>query len=135
MAFAPEDVNNGVEQQLQDSGGNDAADHGSSDAFHDIRTALVGGRPHDWQEAKENGTDGHDFGPDALDGAFDHSGLEVAHGSHSASGAEFVPGMVKREEHHDAGLRIESGKGHEADPDLRAHVVTKDVKEPESAHK
>ena len=48
--------------------------------------------------------------------AFDDGQAQVAHGVHAAEGAEFVPGVVEVEEHHDAGLGVEARERNEADP-------------------
>src|SRR5262249_30012807 len=108
MAFAPENVNHGIEEQFEDAGGDDAADHRGSDAFHYIGPALIGGRPHDREEAEHDSADGHDFGSDPLDRAFDDCSLQIVHGIHFAGGAEFVPGVVEIEEHDNAGFSVEA---------------------------
>src|SRR5438876_12090383 len=89
MSLAPEDINYRVKEQFQNTGGDDAADHGSGDAFHDIGSALVGWRPHDGEETEKNGADGHDLGADALNSAFDHRGLEIVHCFHATRGTKF----------------------------------------------
>src|SRR6516164_2566872 len=131
MTLAPEDVDGGVEEEFEDARGNDTANHRSGDAFHDIGAALVGWGPHDGEQAEEDGANGHDFGANALDGAFNDSGLEVVHGVHATGGAEFVPGVVQVEEHDNAGFGVQASECDEADPDGHAHVVTQYIEKPE----
>src|SRR5439155_7079047 len=77
VSLAPEDVNHGVEQQLQDSRCDDATNHGRGDSLHHVRAALRGGRPHDWEQAEQDCADGHDLRANALHCSFDHCSVQV----------------------------------------------------------
>src|SRR5438105_4349387 len=133
MAFSPKNINDRIKKQLKDARGNDAANHRGGDAFHDIRAALATRRPHNGKQSEKNGTNSHDFGPDALDRAFDDSGLEVVHGIHAPRSAEFVPGVIEVQQHDDAGFGVEAGESNEANPDGDTHVIAEEVEKPERA--
>src|SRR5205085_9888373 len=134
VTLAPEDVNHRIQQQLQNSRGNDAANHRSGDAFHNVRAALCGRRPHDWEQTEKDCADGHYFGPDALHRPFDNGGVEVIHRVHPSSRTEFVPGVVEVEQHYNARLSVKTRECNEPHPHGDAHVVPQHVEKPERAH-
>src|SRR5438477_4301802 len=49
FASSPDDIDHGVNEQLQDCGGDNATDHRRGDALHDVGASLHSGRPHDRQ--------------------------------------------------------------------------------------
>ena len=82
VSFAPEDINHGVEQQLQDSRCDDAANHWRGDAFHHVRAALSRRRPHDGKQTEQDGANRHDFRANALHCAFNNGRTQVVHAVH-----------------------------------------------------
>src|SRR5437660_8979372 len=133
VAAAPNGEDDRVEEEFEDTGGNNATNHGCGDALHHVSAALRGGRPHDRQKPEKDGANRHNFGPNALDGAFDNGVLQVRRGVHSTCSAEFVPSVVEVKEHDNAGFGIEAGKGNETDPDSHAEIVAEEIEQPERA--
>ena len=134
MPFAPQDINDRIQQQLQNARREDAANHRSGDAFHHVRARLRDRRPHDGQQTKQNGAGGHDFGADALHRTLDDGGIEVAHGVQTTGGPELFPRLVEIEQHDDSRFRIQTGQRDETHPHGDAHVVIEQVKKPKRAH-
>src|SRR5581483_5758801 len=66
--FPPHHKNHRVNQQLKDSRSNHPTNHRRGDSLHHIRAALGGGRPHDRQQTKQDGADGHDLWANTLHG-------------------------------------------------------------------
>src|SRR6266436_2499307 len=134
MPSAPESVYYRVEEQFQNAGGNDAADHRRGDSLHHVGSALCGRRPHDGKQPKKNSADCHDLRADALDGPFNDRALQVGLRVHAARGAKSVPGLVEIQQHHDASFRVKPGQRDKADPYGHAHVVAEQIEKPERAH-
>src|ERR1700737_5292752 len=113
----PDEVQRGVDDQLENRGSDDAAHHRCGDALHHVGAGAL--RPEAGNQADEDGRDRHHLGTDALDRAV-HDGLArlVAR-----SGFAFFPGEVEVEQHDDARLGIESRERNEPHPDGDRHVV------------
>src|SRR5436190_4614428 len=63
----PEVINCRVNQQLHECGGDDAADHGSGDAFHDIGDRAMA--PENGRKTGNDDASGQGIGTDAFDRA------------------------------------------------------------------
>src|SRR5436309_1167065 len=131
MMTPPNYVNGGINQQLENAGSDDAADHRGGDALHDIGSGLIGGRPHDRQQTEKNRCDGHDFRSNPLHCAFDNSCLQISHGCHATFLPELIPSVIEVEQHDDACFSIESRQGNDADPYGGTEVVAQNVEQPE----
>jgi len=128
----PDQINGRVDGELQDLGGDDPADHGCGDPFHDIGACAVA--EHDRDQAREDDPHGHEFGPDPFDRAVQDGILEVALCIHPTLSFPFPARQVQIEKHDHPGLCVQPGEGDHADPDGDAHVVIEHIKKPERSH-
>ena len=129
---APEAVDRGIDHQLQQERGEDAADHRRGDALHHVGARARG--PHDRHQAHEHRRHGHELRPDALHGAVHDRLLQIA--AACAGGParrRFVVGEVEIEQHEDAGLGVHAHQRDQPHPHADAHVVAEQVQQPDRA--
>jgi hypothetical protein len=93
------------------------------DGFHHVRphTCL----PQDRHKARQNSRHGHQFGAQALDGAFDGGLLDVGALQDGSGGKPPVERFVQIDDHHDTRLDRDPKQRDVANPDRNAEIVAK----------
>src|ERR1700731_1662317 len=104
-------------------GGNHAPDNRRGDGFHHVRPHT--GLPQDRHKARQNGRDGHQFGTQALDGAFDGGLLNIDALQDRPGGKLPVKRFVQIDDHNDASLDRDSKQRDVTNPDRNTEIVAK----------
>src|SRR5262249_1895381 len=98
-----------------------AADHWSSNPFHDVGAGAVA--PENWREPGDDDASRHRLWSNALDRSMVNRIAQVGSISHSVALLPFGVSQIEVEEHDHAGLGIETGEGDNSNPNRNAQVV------------
>src|SRR5437773_12115008 len=130
--FSPYRIDRRINEQLENEGGKDTADHRSGHPLHDFRSGSIG--PQDGNQADAHDRKGHEFGTQAAGGPFHNGIIEMLLSELRVLAPRGLIGEVKVEQHKDPGFGIDPEKGENAEPDSNAHIVAERGNHPDGAH-
>src|SRR6266850_3208969 len=130
--FPPYRIDRRINEQLENEGGEDTADHRSGNTFHNFRSGSIG--PQDGNQTDAHDGKGHEFGTQPARSPFHNRVIEMLLSELRVLAPRGLVRKVKVEQHEDAGFGIDPEKGENAEPDSNAHIVAERGNHPDGTH-
>src|ERR1035437_7715260 len=130
--LAPNSVDSGVDEEFEDEGCQDSANHWRGDSLENCRSHSC--RPQDGSQSNAHGGKCHELWPQSFCGALHNCLVQIQARQIWIRSFRFLVSKIQIQEHENSRFRIDAKERDNAHPYRNAHVVSEQIDKPDGAY-